>query len=110
MEQGASAGAARGLGYAGLSARRTVWANEPAAAGCVRYSREYRRRVRQEQHARFIRFLHIASGSAGELEYHLLLAHELKLIEMPAYSSLLNEVTEVKRMLSSFTHKLTADN
>jgi four helix bundle protein len=57
----------------------------------------------------FVRFLCIASGSASELEYHLLLAHELKLIEMPTYSSLLNEVTEVKRMLSSLTHKLTAD-
>ena len=58
----------------------------------------------------FIRFLHIATGSASELEYHLLLAHELKLIGTPAYSSLLNEVTEVKKMLSSFTQKLIADS
>jgi four helix bundle protein len=58
----------------------------------------------------FGRFLAIATGSASELEYHLLLAHDLKFIEPSDYSCLLNEVTEVKRMLSAFAQKLTADS
>jgi four helix bundle protein len=57
----------------------------------------------------FVRFLHIAAGSASELEYHLLLAHELHLMDASAYLRLVEEVNEVKRMLNSFTQKLTAD-
>ena len=57
----------------------------------------------------FVRFLHIAAGSASELEYHLLLAHELNLLDSSAYLRLVEEVNEVKRMLNSFTQKLTAD-
>ncbi len=55
------------------------------------------------------RFLQIAMGSASELEYHLLLAHDLELLTNPAYEQLATEVTEVKRMLASFIKKLRAD-
>jgi len=55
------------------------------------------------------RFLGIAMGSASELEYHLLLAHDLKLLETAEYKELTSEVTEVKRMLTSFIKKLKAD-
>jgi four helix bundle protein len=48
----------------------------------------------------FVRFLHIAAGSASELEYHLLLAHELHLLDVSAYLRLVDEVNEVKRMLN----------
>jgi four helix bundle protein len=58
----------------------------------------------------FLRFLHIAAGSASELEYHLLLAHELGLLESSAYGQLAGDVMEVKRMLSKFSQKLTADS
>jgi len=57
----------------------------------------------------FVRFLHIAAGSASELEYHLLLAQELNFMDEAAYVRLVEEVNEVKRMLNSFTQKLTAD-
>jgi four helix bundle protein len=60
--------------------------------------------------ADFVRFLHIAAGSASELEYHLLLACELKMLDGPNYGNLNAQVTEVKRMLSRFTQKLTADS
>ena len=56
------------------------------------------------------RFLQIAIGSASELEYHLLLAHDLEVLQSPDYRRLADEVTEVKRMLSSLIHKLRTDS
>jgi four helix bundle protein len=54
------------------------------------------------------RFFHIAMGSASELEYHLLLARDLGFLKISVYDQLTGEVTEVKRMLTAFIHKLTA--
>jgi len=54
----------------------------------------------------FARFLHIAMGSASELEYHLLLARDLELLQAPDYLRLETDVCEVKRMLVSFAQKL----
>jgi four helix bundle protein len=56
------------------------------------------------------RYLQMAMGSASELEYHLLLARDLKILASPAYELLAQRVTEVKRMLTSFLQKLTADS
>lgn len=55
------------------------------------------------------RFLQIAMGSASELEYHLLLAHDLGLLKDHSFRDLSKEVIEVKRMLSAFIKKLKAD-
>lgn len=52
------------------------------------------------------RYLQFAAGSASELEYHLLLAHDLGLIEDAEYKSLESRTVELKRMLSSFIEKL----
>jgi len=52
--------------------------------------------------AELARFLQIAMGSASEVEYHILLAHDLNLLGKTGYESLANDVTEVKRMLASF--------
>ena len=52
--------------------------------------------------AEFARFLHIAMGSASELEYHLLLSRDLQLLTEAEYGSLGTEVTELKRMLATF--------
>lgn len=60
--------------------------------------------------AELARFFQIAAGSASELEYHLLLSHDLKLIADDDYARLTNDVTEVKRMLSAFIQKLRADS
>jgi four helix bundle protein len=56
------------------------------------------------------RFLQIAMGSASELEYHLLLAHDLGYVEHQDYARLEQNVTEVKRMLTGFIHRLKADS
>jgi four helix bundle protein len=59
--------------------------------------------------AEFGRFLYIAMGSASELEYHLIFAHDLKMLKTEDYDRLSNEVLEVKRMLASFLQKLKAN-
>ena len=56
------------------------------------------------------RFCHIASGSASELEYHLLLARDLKLIKPDDYEKLALQTTEIKRMLTVFVQKLSAES
>ena len=47
------------------------------------------------------RFLHIAYGSASELEYHLLLAHDLGLLKDGEYKEMEGKVDEVQRMLTA---------
>jgi four helix bundle protein len=55
----------------------------------------------------FARFLSIALGSASELEYHLLLAFDLGLVEAGEYGQLESNVTEAKRMLTGLIRKLS---
>lgn len=57
----------------------------------------------------FSRFLQIGMGSASELEYHLLLSHDLGYLETSVYDELQRPTIEVKRMLSSFIRKLRAE-
>jgi four helix bundle protein len=52
------------------------------------------------------RFLHIARGSAAELEYHLLLAHDLDMLSDSAHGSLAKQTDEVQRMLTSLIHQV----
>ena len=54
----------------------------------------------------FGRFLQIAMGSASELEYHLFLARDLKLLQSLDYDRLSAGVIEVKRMLASLIRTL----
>jgi len=78
---------------------RRACASIPAniAEGCGRTGR-----------AELGRFLQVAMGSASELQYHLLLAHDLAILGEPEYRSLESQVVEVKRMLSAFIVKLKA--
>lgn len=55
------------------------------------------------------RFCRIALGSASELEYHLILANDLALLDTESFQQLASQVVEVKRMLSSFIDKIVAD-
>lgn len=59
--------------------------------------------------AELARFLEIAMGSASELEYLLLLTHDLKLLNTADHNDLTHDTTEIKRMLASFIKKLRAD-
>ena len=59
--------------------------------------------------AEFARFLQVSMGSASELEYHLLLAHDLDYLKSASYEELMSQLIEVKRMLTAFIKKLRAD-
>jgi four helix bundle protein len=54
----------------------------------------------------FHRFLQVAMGSASELEYQLLLAHDLKYVASTEYEPLNECLIEVKRMLASLISKV----
>ncbi len=54
----------------------------------------------------FSRFLQVSMGSASELKFHLLLAHDLPFIEDAEYKKLESLAVEMKRKLSSFIMKL----
>jgi four helix bundle protein len=57
----------------------------------------------------FARFVDFAMGSASEVEYHLLLARDLGLLDAAAHAVLDDRAVEVKRMLASFLGTLRAD-
>ena len=52
--------------------------------------------------AELARFCLIARGSASELEYQILLAHDLKLIRHDQYEQLTEQIIEIERMLTVF--------
>lgn len=68
------------------------------AEGCGRRTR-----------ADLARFLQIALGSGSELQYHLLLAADLDYMPSAEYEQLDRSTAEVKRMLTGFVRRLTAD-
>ena len=57
----------------------------------------------------FQRFLQIASGSASELEYELLLAKDLGYIAQSDYSKIADELAQIRKMLSSLLRKVNID-
>ena len=54
----------------------------------------------------FTRFLQIARGSASELEYHLLLARDLHLLDEVKFRKLDSLVVEVQRMLTALVQRV----
>ena len=60
--------------------------------------------------ADFARFLHMALGSASELEYYVLLANDLDVLDSSYHRGLTNQITEIKRMLTALARRLTTDD
>jgi four helix bundle protein len=58
----------------------------------------------------FARFVHIAAGSVSELEYQVLLAHELGYLHEIGFQQLQDQVNEVKRMLNSLAQRLLQES
>ncbi|MFH1434227.1 MAG: four helix bundle protein [Pseudomonadota bacterium] len=65
------------------------------AEGCGRNSK-----------AELVRFPHIAAGSSSELDYYLILAHDLDYLADAEHKQLSDTLTSLKRMLVAFTNKL----
>jgi four helix bundle protein len=59
--------------------------------------------------ADYRRFVQMASGSACEVEYHLILARDLKLLESTSYDHLNTEINEIKRMLCGLSNYLESN-
>jgi four helix bundle protein len=59
--------------------------------------------------AEFQRFLQIASGSASEVKYHLLLAHDLGYLTESAHRDLTQQLTPLRRMLTSLIQKVDSE-
>ena len=58
----------------------------------------------------FARFLRIAAGSASELEYHVLLAHDLQIVQVEEYEHVVRAAAEIRRMLAGLLRKLRTEN
>lgn len=58
----------------------------------------------------FARFVQIALGSAGELEYHLLLSADLEMLTPETHTPLQTSIVEIKRMLAGLSRKLRANS
>jgi len=57
----------------------------------------------------FQRYLQIASGSASELDYHLLLSRDLGFLPNVDYRSLAGNLTEIRKMITSLLQKIDTD-
>ncbi len=57
----------------------------------------------------FHRFLTIAMGSASELEYHLLLSHDLGFLELTKFDALTFQTQEIKKMLASLIRRVDSE-
>jgi four helix bundle protein len=64
----------------------------------------------RETNAELRRFLYIAMGSASEVDYQLLLAHDLTMLAPADYQRLSKDLVEVKRMLTGLIQKLSTEN
>ena len=60
----------------------------------------------RETQKELIRFLYIASGSAHELEYLILLSTDLKFIPKEKSEKIISELTEIKKMLGALIRKI----
>ncbi|MDZ7807728.1 MAG: four helix bundle protein [Gracilimonas sp.] len=86
--------------YGLISQMRRSASSIPAniAEGCGRNSQ-----------SQLAHFLNIGMGSASELEYQLILSKDLGFINDQIFKEQTNQVTEVKRMLTSLHQKVSSD-
>jgi four helix bundle protein len=63
----------------------------------------------RDSQAELLRFTRIANGSASELEYQLLLIHDLGWLIDPVYQQLFSNLVELRKMLNTFIHKISAN-
>jgi len=56
------------------------------------------------------RFLTIASGSSSELQYQFILSKDLNYINEIIFKELFDEITQIRKMIYSYSEKLIADS
>jgi four helix bundle protein len=60
----------------------------------------------RDSQAEMIHFFLVAMGSSSELEYQIILAHDLEYLDEEEYGELSRELAEVRRMLNAYIQKL----
>jgi four helix bundle protein len=63
----------------------------------------------RDSQADFLRYLHIAMGSSSELEYQLILSHDLQYMTDNVFQEFSLELNEVRRMLNVFIQRINRD-
>jgi len=61
---------------------------------------------RRKHNKEYIQFLNIAAGSAAELETQIIMANELKYIELSEKNSILEKIDHIGRMITNLRKKL----
>jgi len=56
------------------------------------------------------RFLTIAAGSSSELQYQVILCKDLNYITETIFKELSDEITQIRKMIYSYSSKLTAES
>lgn len=64
----------------------------------------------RDSQAELTRFFKLAMGSSSELDYQLILAHDLQYMDVKAYTNLSAELSEFRRMLNALIQKIKRDN
>ena len=64
----------------------------------------------QKSEREFARFLRIALNSGSELQYHLIVALELRMIQEKDFTSLSDQATEVRKMIHGLLTRLAEAN
>ena len=59
--------------------------------------------------AEFVYFLTLAMGSSSELDYQLILAHDLGYVDEKTFLELTSDLSGMRRMLNTFIQKLKSD-
>jgi four helix bundle protein len=60
----------------------------------------------QESRREFGRFLHYAANSSTELEYHLIIARDIRAISLNDFAALVSQTVEVRKMLRGLTKRV----
>jgi len=60
----------------------------------------------RDSQAEMIHFFQISMGSSSELDYQIILAHDLQYLEENEYKELSSELAQVRRMLNAYIQKL----
>lgn len=60
----------------------------------------------QQSRREFGRFIRIALNSASELEYHLMVAHEIGVIDAADFDALSSQAAEVRKMLHGLLNRV----
>ncbi len=86
---------------ANVSKTGTLWPNQPDQTMLFFNRSKSREGCGRQGDGEMGRFVQIAMGSASELEYHLLLARDLKLLASPDHELLQSSLTGIRKMLAA---------